>query len=269
MVQVGNVANRKRGRELYAHAKVTGKYGISASFWFHGNPGRPTTIHIFNMKGFTNDPSLGGPFPYHIHTNPIPPDGNCTKAGHALAHLDPLNVTEGLVCDPAFPEYCQTGDLSGKHGKFNGTDSGNLDKIEYEDAYVRFYPKSLSLLGRSIVIHSSNKTRLACGNITSYLDGTADEWMKPTYKPSNYVTSYPLTAPVQPSPPIIPFNGTTRTPDDVIATFPYPLPIPALSLYEAPNVKLGTITHLVKFNNTEQTITQPKETKSDQGPPFH
>jgi hypothetical protein len=100
---------------------------------------------------------------------------------------------------------------SGKHGKFNGTSDGEISTFGYSDAYVRFFPESHSLLGRSIVIHSSNKTRLACGNITSFLDGTADYSFEPTHKPSKYVKHYPTAAPVQPTPPVIPFNGTVMT----------------------------------------------------------
>jgi hypothetical protein len=39
-----------------------------------------------------------------VHVNPVPTDGNCTGAG---AHLDPANVTEAVVCNPATPENCQ------------------------------------------------------------------------------------------------------------------------------------------------------------------
>lgn len=45
-------------------------------------------------------------YSYHIHTNPIPSDGNCAGA---LAHLDPLNVGEVTVCDKDKPYLCQTG----------------------------------------------------------------------------------------------------------------------------------------------------------------
>lgn len=100
---------------------------------------------------------------------------------------------------------------SGKHGKFNATDDGKIPAFGYSDAYVRFFPESHSLLGRSIVIHSANKTRLACANITSHLDGTADDNYRPNFKPSNYVKNYPTTAPVPPGPPVIPFNGTVMT----------------------------------------------------------
>ncbi|KAG9078786.1 hypothetical protein FRC06_008171 [Ceratobasidium sp. 370] len=246
----GRPSYAKRTRKLYARAEpINEKLGIHAQFEFVGYPDSPrsTFIKISVLKGLTNDPSLGGPFPYHIHTNPIPADGNCTKAR--------------LVCDPAFPEYCQTGDLSGKHGKLNGTSTGEIDTFGYSDAFVRFYPEELSLLGRSIVIHSANKTRLACANITSFLDGTANASFEPTHRSSTYVRHYPTAAPVQPSPPVIPFNGTQMTDPAVIASLPYPLPVPALTIRDAPNVVLGNVTHSVKYANAEHTITQPQETK--------
>jgi hypothetical protein len=54
----------------------------------------------------------------------------------------------------------------------------------------------------------------------------------------------------------------------IIATLPYPLPVPALSLAEALNVKLVNITHSVKFANSEQSITQPSEKKVMSGTNF-
>lgn len=51
---------------------------------------------------------------YHIHDQPVPADGNCTKT---LAHQDPYIRGEKPPCDPTQPETCQVGDLAGKHGK--------------------------------------------------------------------------------------------------------------------------------------------------------
>ncbi|KDN33046.1 hypothetical protein RSAG8_13864, partial [Rhizoctonia solani AG-8 WAC10335] len=184
-----------------------------------------------------------------------------------LGHHDPLNVTDGFICNAAFPQYCQMGELSGKHGKLNGTTDGKIAAFEYSDAYLRFFPETHSLLGRSIVIHSSNKTRLACGNITSMLDGTAGTSFKPTQKGSTFVKNRPSAPPVQPT-PSIPLNGSAITDPAIAAALPYPLPVPALSLAEARNVKLTNITHSVKFANTVQNITRLSEIKVDGSGPF-
>ncbi len=50
---------------------------------------------------------------YHIHDQPVPADGNCSRT---LAHQDLTQRGEIPPCDPAQPQTCQHGDLSGKHG---------------------------------------------------------------------------------------------------------------------------------------------------------
>lgn len=113
---------------------------------------------------------------YHIHVAPIPEDGNCTKA---LAHLDPyvrgevscntcnqqlvakLTVFQVPPCDPAKPETCQVGDLSGKWGAVTAD--------PFTDSYVDLYASTKEGLGsffgnRSIVFHFANKTRITCAN---------------------------------------------------------------------------------------------------------
>lgn len=197
-----------------------------------------------------------------MHTHFIASDGNCSSA---LSHLDTFNVTDSLVCDPAFPVYCQNGDLSGKHGKLNGTDDGTIDEILYTDDFVRWFPQELSvlpsilirsrkylrlttslvssdssLLGRAVVVHARNGTRIACGNITSILDGTADEDWNPTYADSTFnpPSSLPRTASPSPPPVIIPINGTSFPSDEYLASLPHPWPHSALTIADALNVKL-------------------------------
>lgn len=80
-------------------------------------------------------PSQGGPFRelshtflrvqllthlqvYHIHENPVAPNGSCATVG---GHLDPYNITDIPICNSTCPEDCQVGDLSGKHGAMSGT----------------------------------------------------------------------------------------------------------------------------------------------------
>jgi len=255
-VSASAIAPRAR-TTLQARAHVVG-HNISAQFNFTGFiDGRATVVQFTVDSGLTLDPALGGggPFIYHIHTNPIPADGNCTKA---LAHLDPYNVTESIKCDPDLPQWCQEGDLSGKHGKLDGSDGGTIDFTEYSDAYIRFFPVEASILGRSIVIHSANKTRLACGNITSPLDGTSSEAGIATNHISNFVTTYPSAAPVQPAQIIQPFNGTAYPPQSYIDALPYPLPLHAVPLNESVNIKFRPANRHIKVNNVNVTVTQPK-----------
>ncbi|KAJ9668557.1 hypothetical protein H2201_001199 [Coniosporium apollinis] len=103
-------------------------------------------------------PSTGGPFMYHIHDAPIPPNGTCAQT---LAHQDPYIRGEETPCDATAPQTCQVGDLSGKHGNIT---SGSFHDT-YTDLYASLVPGLGSFFGnRSVVVHFSNKTRITCAN---------------------------------------------------------------------------------------------------------
>ncbi|KAL8942301.1 MAG: hypothetical protein Q9211_001447 [Gyalolechia sp. 1 TL-2023] len=111
-----------------------------------------------NLSGLP-DPSLG-PFMYHIHDQPVPANGNCTAT---LAHQDPYLRGEMPPCDPTQPQTCQTGDLAGKHGNITTSPF----QASYLDLYLSTVQGPASFFGnRSIVIHTSNATRLTCANFT-------------------------------------------------------------------------------------------------------
>ncbi|KAH9824982.1 Cu-Zn superoxide dismutase [Melampsora americana] len=116
---------------------------------------------------------------YHIHTHPISSDGNCSSA---LGHLSPNGVPDKPACNQQMPQTCQEGDLAGKHGLLPG--GQKIVQSQYEDAFLKFQPENESILGRSVVIHGLDGVRLACGNITSVLDGTADTIGNPTGRAS-------------------------------------------------------------------------------------
>lgn len=130
---------------------------------------------------------------YHIHTHPISSDGNCSSA---LGHLSPNGIPDKPACNQLQPQTCQEGDLAGKHGLLPG--GQKVVTAYYEDAFLKFQPGNESILGRSIVIHGLNGVRLACGNITSVLDGTADTAGNPTGRASTMNPQY--LAPVQEMP---------------------------------------------------------------------
>ncbi|KAG9237592.1 superoxide dismutase [Amylocarpus encephaloides] len=109
---------------------------------------------------FSNLPTSGGPFLYHLHVAPVPADGNCTKT---LAHLDPFQRGEDVPCDMKYPETCQVGDNSGKHGKI----TSDPFTASYTDDFVATRFGLGSFFGnRSFVIHFANKTRISCANFT-------------------------------------------------------------------------------------------------------
>ncbi|KAG8917984.1 hypothetical protein FRC00_012995, partial [Tulasnella sp. 408] len=224
--------------------------GIRAIVDFTGyGDGRGTYVKVEVYEGLRSDDAQGnGPYSYHIHTNPVSADGNCTST---KGHLDPLTVTDAVTCNPDTPEYCEEGDLSGKHGKMNGTTDGTVNAFGYTDEFLRFFPEfngetllincfpeELSILGRSIVIHDRNKTRIACGNITSILDGTADEASQPTNKASTYVTHYPDASTKA--------NGTTVS-----------IARAAIPLGEALFVKLTMVNATMLVNNTQTVVEVP------------
>ncbi|KAK1656758.1 superoxide dismutase [Colletotrichum godetiae] len=125
--------------------------------------------------GFSNLPTEGGPFTYHLHADPIPEDGNCTKA---LAHHDPFIRGEGTPCDASKPETCQVGDLS---GSFFGN--------------------------RSFVLHFANKTRITCTNFK--LVESAPPYNNGTGIPSAVQATG--AAPIATSHDHVPFVGAAST----------------------------------------------------------
>jgi len=109
---------------------------------------------------FSNLPTSGGPFLYHIHSAPVPSDGNCTGD---LAHLDPYIRGEAPPCDDTIPQTCQVGDLSGKHGM--------ITSDPFTASYVDDYASTVNGIGaffgnRSLTVHFANTTRITCANFT-------------------------------------------------------------------------------------------------------
>ncbi|KAK3709386.1 hypothetical protein LTR37_010947 [Vermiconidia calcicola] len=130
---------------------VSGSITVAA-----GTSGTGVDISV-NFEGFP-DVTLYGPFKYHIHDLPVPADGNCIST---LGHLDPQNAGEYYPCPTSSPQNCQVGDLGSKYGSI--TTSPFV--AQYSDPFlstVAGNPASVS--GRSIVIHTSNTTRITCAN---------------------------------------------------------------------------------------------------------
>ncbi|KAG8864480.1 hypothetical protein FRB96_004983 [Tulasnella sp. 330] len=240
---------------LYARALITGN-GIEARVELTGHlDGRLSTVSVEGIEGLFDN--TNSPYLYHFHTNPISPDGDCNSA---LGHLDPMNATESLTCDPNFPLFCQMGDISGKHGPLVGTSSGMIPKFAFSSNLVRFFPQDFSILGRSIVIHSANKTRLACGNITSVLDGTAFPNLKPSGLASNFITNYPTAPPFNPPVIATPFVGNNTPTDAQLEAMTFPLPNPLIPINASTLwVALTEVQQTALFNGGQSTVTLAKE----------
>ncbi|RPB24456.1 Cu,Zn superoxide dismutase-like protein [Terfezia boudieri ATCC MYA-4762] len=116
-------------------------------------------------------PSEGGPFTYHIHDQPVPADGNCTRT---LAHLDPFIRGQKVPCDPSRPQSCEVGDLAGKHGKIPTDTNGTYTKT-YDDLYFTLTQGEGSFIGnRSVVVHTNDTKRYACANIKDFRSSNSD-----------------------------------------------------------------------------------------------
>jgi Cu/Zn superoxide dismutase len=112
-----------------------------------------------NLQNLPSQPQYG-PFNWHIHTLPVPANGNCTAT---MGHLDPTNRGELIMCDASAPETCQAGDLAGKHGGKIMTP--NTFTTSFVEPYLTTAQGSpFSFAGLSFVLHSSNTTRLTCAN---------------------------------------------------------------------------------------------------------
>jgi hypothetical protein len=140
-----------------------------------------------NLNGLPEQAKYG-PFNWHIHTLPVPADGNCTAT---TSHFDPTNRGELIMCEAARPETCQAGDLAGKHGGKIMT-PGNFS-TSFVEPYLSTSPGSAYFFGGlSFVLHSTNTTRLTCANFVQVngTSGNATSSVRPsgtsTGAPSQY-----------------------------------------------------------------------------------
>ena len=124
-------------------------------------------IEFLSLAGLSGFPSNTFPFPWHVHEYPFPHDGTVTPCGGEITggHFDPLGAAENANydtdCSTESPQNCEIGDLSGKFGGFPQTDPLSL---QYSDSFLSLYGVN-SIIGRSIVIHFANGSRLVCANI--------------------------------------------------------------------------------------------------------
>ena len=123
-----------------------------------------TSMIMISLTGLDQYPSET--FPWHIHDYPFTTqhDDPCSAASVG-GHFDPFMVggrpDYSTRCSTANPSLCEVGDLSGKFGNLNPTDSPNRFHI---DTYLPLHGVH-SIVGRSVVIHRNNGARWVCANI--------------------------------------------------------------------------------------------------------
>ncbi|KAJ1748466.1 hypothetical protein GGH19_003077 [Coemansia sp. RSA 1807] len=111
----------------------------------------------------------GGEYPFHIHVNNVPSNGNCTATG---GHLDPFGIKaaagDAYKCSADdISNTCELGDLAGIFGNLVGDDEGKCLK-SVNATELTFGGKS-TILDHSIVIHNAKGDRVACSNITGFI----------------------------------------------------------------------------------------------------
>ncbi|KAI9593490.1 superoxide dismutase [Syncephalis fuscata] len=136
-----------------------------------------------------------GNYSYHIHENYIPEGGNCQDAGK---HFDPVLDNDSSTGE----KKCELGDLSGKFGTISVQDTLNkpIPPFRHIDPSLTLVGKN-NIVGRSIVIHNPDGSRLACANIRLTNHSTNVSTSNKTHDTSNAGT--PQAPPNQPNQPNI------------------------------------------------------------------
>ncbi|CAJ1053226.1 hypothetical protein EPR50_G00014820 [Xyrichtys novacula] len=126
-------------------------------------PQGPTTI---NMSLMNLNALAGG---YHVHILPIIPGSEepCSNA-NILGHFNPLGVNISNSPDPGTGtvDQYEIGDISGKFGLL--TNLNELQTVYMDQNMPLTGPHSI--VGRSVVVHYTNGSRLRCANIMADTD---------------------------------------------------------------------------------------------------
>nr|XP_046263940.1 uncharacterized protein cusr [Scatophagus argus] len=131
-------------------------------------PQGPTTINVSLM----NLNSLAGG--YHIHILPLKPGSvePCSNA-NILGHFNPLawNTSNSPMPGTGTVDQYEIGDISGKFGMLN-----NLNQLQavYMDPNMPL-TGPYSIVGRSLVVHYSNGSRMRCADVLADRD-TDGQW---------------------------------------------------------------------------------------------
>ena len=108
---------------------------------------------------------------WHVHLYPVDytddPATRCSPQGTG-PHYDPTgrlaaagsNENYAMVCNMSYPLMCEAGDFSGKFGPLEIGEFSFIDS----DPILQLMGK-YGIIGRSVVIHAPDTSRIACANI--------------------------------------------------------------------------------------------------------
>ncbi|XP_044046586.1 uncharacterized protein cusr [Siniperca chuatsi] len=126
-------------------------------------PQGPTTINVSLM----NLNSLAGG--YHVHILPIKPGSvePCSNA-NIMGHFNPLawNVSNNPAPGAGTVDQYEIGDISGKFGVLNGLKQSQAIYMDPDMPLTGPY----GIVGRSLVVHYSNGSRMRCADISADRD---------------------------------------------------------------------------------------------------
>uniref|UniRef100_A0A672YNV7 Superoxide dismutase copper/zinc binding domain-containing protein n=1 Tax=Sphaeramia orbicularis TaxID=375764 RepID=A0A672YNV7_9TELE len=126
-------------------------------------PQGPTTINV----SLTELNAIAGG--YHVHILPIIPGSTnpCSNA-NILGHFNPFafNITNSPEPGSGTVDQYEVGDISGKFGMLTGL---NQLQAVYMDTNLPLRGPH-SIVGRSLVVHHSNGSRLRCADISAERD---------------------------------------------------------------------------------------------------
>nr|XP_057901922.1 uncharacterized protein cusr [Doryrhamphus excisus] len=134
--------------------------------WIPNGPTR-VNVSLFNLNAMA-----GG---YHVHILPVNPnDTNPCSNANIMGHYNPLSVNISLSPMPGTGtvDQYEIGDISGKFGLLTGL-------TEFEEVFIdRNLPLTgpYSIVGRSVVIHYTNGSRMQCATISADRN-TDGEWV--------------------------------------------------------------------------------------------
>ncbi|KAA1103466.1 hypothetical protein PGT21_018702 [Puccinia graminis f. sp. tritici] len=140
---------------------ISGKKNVSGLFQFSSPEDSEWVNMVISMRGLLQFNLTDG-FAYHVHEHPVV-DGNCSTA---LLHYKV--PTPKPSCTSEIKNYCQPAEFPTRHGNLPGL--VDVFTLRINDNLIDLTGPN-SIIGKSIVVHGANLTRLACGNIEPWTPG--------------------------------------------------------------------------------------------------